>query len=354
MQIRNILNFKRKRFWTGILLVQFFLFYILSKNEIAISFFNKLFERKKFVHQYLISKFCFSVGDFFYIILGAILFYNIFNLFKKNKRGKSALSLLIILNLFYFVYQIFWGMLYFQEPLLKKLSSVDITIKEAKKLSWKYLNFCIADRNKIVENRDGVFIIKDMELIKNEILEEQKSLPGNLIYKKSIDINAMKPSIFKYVMSFTGIFGYYNPFTAEAQYNADLPATYLPFTLAHESSHQLGYAREQEANFVGFLIGENSTHPDVKYSTDLFALKSLLRYIQSEDPEFVEEILNSFSAGMKRDFYAEKIFNDKHEGVLDQFFAISNNLFLKTNQQEGSITYSYFTEMLIKYERNKR
>ena len=152
-------------------------------------------------------------------------------------------------------------------------------------------------------------------------------------------------------MSYTGILGYYNPFTAEAQYNSELPASYIPFTLAHESSHQLGYAREQEANFVGFLIGKDSFNADLRYSTNLFALKSLLRYIQSEDPKFVEKILENYSESMKRDAIAEKLFNEKHAGLLDQFFAVTNNLFLKSNQQEGSITYSYFTELLIKYER---
>ena len=89
----------------------------------------------------------------------------------------------------------------------------------------------------------------------------------------------------------------------------------------------------------------------MRYSTNLFALKSLLRYIQSEDPNFVELILENYSESMKRDAIAEKFFNEKHAGFLDQIFAATNNLFLKSNQQEGSITYSYFTDLLIKYER---
>ena len=54
---------------------------------------------------------------------------------------------------------------------------------------------------------------------------------------------------------------------------------------------------------------------------------------------------------MERDRQNDKIFIKNHQGILDQFFFITNNLFLKSNQQEGNITYSYFTEMLIKYER---
>ena len=53
--------------------------------------------------------------------------------------------------------------------------------------------------------------------------------------------------MFGIIGNYVGFQGYYNPFTTEAQYNAELPNTYIPFTLSHESAHQLGFAREQEA-----------------------------------------------------------------------------------------------------------
>lgn len=343
---------KKKRFWAGLLLVQFFLFFLLSKSAMAVQFFSRLFEQKKYVHQFLASKFPFSAGDFFYAFLGLILIFFIFNLFNKRKRSKSGLVLLMILNAFYFIYQMFWGMLYFHESLIKKLSQEKINITEAKNLSIIYLNKCIEDRKKVAENKEGVFIIEDLHSVKTDLLKNQKTLPKNLIDKESIGIIAIKPSIFRSVMSYTGILGYYNPFTSEAQYNPELPATYLPFTFAHESSHQLGYAREQEASFVGYLMARNSQNRALKYSTDFFVLKSLLRYIDTEDPNFVEDALQKFSPGMIRDLKAEKMFQESHKGFLDEIFSITNNLFLKSNQQEGSITYSHFTELMIKYERD--
>ena len=153
-------------------------------------------------------------------------------------------------------------------------------------------------------------------------------------------------------MSYTGILGYYNPFTAEAQYNSELPATSLAFTLAHESAHQLGFAREQEANFIGYLIGKNSKNSALKYSTDLFVLKSLLAYINRNDPTFRKYIISNYSTKMKIDRQNDIDFIKTHQSFLVAVFDVTNNLFLKSNQQEGNITYSYFTEILIKYERN--
>lgn len=316
-----------------------------------ISFFESFFEIQKSIHQLLFSWVPFSSGDILYVLLGFFLLYHIIKCFKKKGRNKSLLKILLAVNIFYFAYQIFWGMLYFQTPVIKKLSSQEKpTVTKAKVLALRYLERCKQTRESLKEDKNGVFVITDLQAIQNEILLQQSKLPSFISGKKAPDINSFKPSLFKNVMSFTGILGYYNPFTAEAQYNSELPSTFLPFTSAHESSHQLGFAREQEANFVGYLLGINSKNAELRYSTEYFTLKSLLGFIFDEDPAFVKAALLHYSPAMKRDRAYEKAFVLKHQGVLDDFFAFTNNLFLKSNQQEGSITYSYFIDLLQNYE----
>lgn len=257
----------------------------------------------------------------------------------------------MVLNVPYFSYQVFWGMLYFQKPIIESLPKGKITLDETQNLTLKYLELCKQTRSLVTEDKNGVFIVTDISKIKNEILQNQNNLPNFLDHKKAVNINAFKPSLYKGVMSYSGILGYYNPFTAEAQYNADLPSTYIPFTLAHESMHQLGFAREQEANFTGYLMGRAASNLELRYSTEYFVLKSLLNSLSEKDPEFVKQIIAKYSLAMKRDRLAEKIFQKKHEGFLDMLFGFTNDLFLKSNQQEGSVTYSYFIDLLIRFER---
>lgn len=341
----------KKKFWAAILVVQILLFYVFSRSKIMISFFEHFFELQKSLHQILFSWVPFSFGDLLYIILGAFLLYFIITSFKKKSRSRSILKLLLIINISYFIYQIFWGMLYFQTPIIKKLShQEEPNLNKAKTLALQYLEKCKLTRELVQEDKNGIFVVKDLKAIQQEILFQQQQLPKYISDKKASQINSFKPSLFKSVMSFTGILGYYNPFTAEAQYNSELPSTFIPFTSAHESSHQLGFAREQEANFIGYLIGVNSKNIELKYSTEYFTLKSLLRFIVENDPEFVKSILKNYSVGMKRDRLYEKSFILKHQGWLDAFFGFTNNLFLKSNQQEGSITYSYFIDLLLNYE----
>lgn len=241
-------------------------------------------------------------------------------------------------------------MLYFQTPIIAKLPKTEITLEVRKALALEYLEKSKATRKLVKEDKNGVFVIKDLNAIQQEILDRQKTLPTFITHKKSSDINSFKPSLFGKTMSFTGILGYYNPFTAEAQFNAELPSSYLPFTLSHESSHQLGFAREQEANFIGYLIGVHSKNPELRYSTEYFTLKSLLNSIVEEDEMFVKTALGNYSEEMKRDRLNERKFIAEHQGYLNDFFGFTNNLFLKSNQQEGAITYSYFIDLLVRYK----
>ena len=342
----------KKRFWAGILLAQFLLFFMFSKSEIAVGFFERFFELQKVFHQKTFADIPFSVGDIGYVFLGIVFIYFLVKILNKKTRNSHLLKSLIILNIFYFIYQLFWGMLYFQEPIINKLPKEDITLQETKALTLKYLGHCKELRRLVPEDEKGVFKVQDVKSLQKEILYQMNHLPAFLNPKNASSINSIKPSLFKGIMSYTGILGYYNPFTAEAQYNAELPATYLPFTFAHESAHQLGYAREEEANFIGYLVGKNSGNKELNYSTSYFVLKSLLNSLAEKNPEFVAQIINEYSPAMKRDRNAEKKFVQEHKGFLDTFFGFTNDLFLKTNQQDGSVTYSYFVDLMVRYERN--
>lgn len=352
MHIKNIHILSRKRFWAGILLAQFVLFFIFSKSEITVQFFERFFEFQKHFHQRIFADIPFSVGDVGYILLITAFIYFLIKISNKKTRRSYLLNTLILLNILYFTYQLFWGMLYFQEPIINKLPKEEITLEETKALTVQYLEYCRQLRTSVPEDENGIFKIEDAESLQKEILYQMNHLPAFLNPKNASSINFIKPSLFKGIMSYTGILGYYNPFTAEAQYNAELPATYLPFTFAHESAHQLGYAREEEANFIGYLVGKNSGNKELNYSTSYFVLKSLLNSLAEKNPEFVAQIINEYSPAMKRDRNAEKKFVQEHKGFLDTFFGFTNDLFLKTNQQDGSVTYSYFVDLMVRYERN--
>lgn len=341
--------FLKNKFWAIILVAQFSLFYILSKIDFAVDFFSHLFEWKKNFHVLLFSKFGFSVGDVIYTIVSLYLVFAIISLIRK-KKSETLKQLVIFINVTYFIYQCFWGMLYFQTPIIKKLPKKDITEQDLKNLTIKYLALCKETREQVSEDKRGIFVINDLKKIEMEILSQQRNLPRNITSKNSVEILSVKPSLYNQAMNYTGILGYYNPFTTESQFNPNLPSTQLPFTLAHEMSHQLGFAREQEASFIAFLCAKNSENQDLKYSIQLYVLKSLLRNLSIKEESFVKSILSNYSDKMKKDRNNELEFLKNHESVLADVFGFTNDLFLKSNQQDGSITYSYFITLVALYE----
>lgn len=341
--------FIKNKFWAIILVAQFSLFYILSKIDFAVDFFSNLYEWKKNFHILIFSKFGFSVGDVIYTIVSLYLIYGIINLIRKRK-SETLRQLFIVINVSYFLYQCLWGMLYFQTPIIEKLPKKSITDTDLKNLTIKYLNLCKQTREKVSEDKNGIFIIKDVRRIEKEILQLQQVLPSQISSKKPVSQLSLKPSLYSKIMNYTGILGYYNPFTAESQYNPNLPSSQVPFTLAHEMSHQLGFAREQEASFIAYLCAKSSGNLDLQYSAQLYVLKSLLRNLSIKDERFVKDILSKYSDKMKKDRKNELMFFTKHEGLLSDVFGFTNDLFLKSNQQDGSITYSYFVTLLVIYE----
>lgn len=340
-------------FWAAVLAVQFILFNVLSHSEKATEAAFRFFQYKQDFHQKLYSAFAFSSGDVLYILLAGfsvVLFYKIF--FLRRSR-KSLLRMIVLLNAIFLIYQLFWGMLYFGRPIADKLPETTAPADTAEALAEKYLKLCIRDRETLAEDHNGVFKISDIEALKHSIISGQKGISPAIFSTERHRVISIKPSLFSGIMSYTGILGYYNPFTAEAQYNPNMPQIALPFTLAHEHAHQLGAAREQEASFVAYLLGKDSDNPELKYSTEYFVLKSVLSYLADDRPAFVRNIISRYSPAMQRDRFYEKLFAVRHRGAADDFFAFTNNLFLKSNRQEGSITYNYFTDLLLRYEQQK-
>ena len=63
-----------------------------------------------------------------------------------------------------------------------------------------------------------------------------------------------------------GIRSFYLPFTGEVSVREGLSPQDLPFAIARGKAYQRGFAREDEANFVAYLVCINSVDPMVRYS----------------------------------------------------------------------------------------
>ena len=96
-------------------------------------------------------------------------------------------------------------------------------------------------------------------------------------------------------MSDLQISGIYSFFTGEANVNVEYPDYCLPFTAAHELSHQRGICRENEANFVAFLVCIGSEDDYIRYSGYLNVYEYLASALYRADKELYKSALERLS-----------------------------------------------------------
>ncbi|MBS7332741.1 MAG: DUF3810 family protein, partial [Weeksellaceae bacterium] len=159
----------------------------------------------------------------------------------------------------------------------------------------------------------------------------------------------VKESIFSTLLSYSGVLGYYNPFTIESNINSNNSDLKTPFTISHELAHQLGFATENEANFIAYYLGVNSSNPEIKYAAHFKTTFSLLNAIYRHDSIFVKNELDNLPKGIKLDREAEKEYYKKYDGKLNDWFSNINDQFLKANNQEGIVSYSKYIELVVYY-----
>jgi hypothetical protein len=163
------------------------------------------------------------------------------------------------------------------------------------------------------------------------------------------DFGPPKPVYFSSLMSRFSVSGIYIPFTGEANFNAEQPDSDLPFSVAHEMAHQRGYAREDEADFIAFLVCINSSHPYVRYSGYLHAT-NVLGVLARVEPRRYAEFVGALAPGARADIDASNAFWLRNEGHLSQATYKVTDTYLKLNRVEAGLrSYNGVVALIVRY-----
>lgn len=148
--------------------------------------------------------------------------------------------------------------------------------------------------------------------------------------------------------------GFYFPWTGEANYNRGTPDVSMPQVIAHEMSHQRGFAREDEANFAGYLAASLAPEPYPRYSAYVFAQRQLLSALARYDRERAATLARLRLPGVQRDIRAADAYWAQFEGRTSRATRSMNNAYLRTNQVPGGIlSYTRSVELLVAYARDR-
>jgi hypothetical protein len=161
----------------------------------------------------------------------------------------------------------------------------------------------------------------------------------------------VKPIVLSEPMTYTHISGVYSYFTGEANINTNFPDYTLPFTAAHELSHQRGIAREDEANFMAFLVCIESDDPYIQYSGYFNMLGYVINSLYTADSAEYMRIWMSMDRRLVSEFIAYSNFFDKYrESKVSKVSEKVNDTYLKIQgQAEGTRSYGWVVDLAVAY-----
>ena len=345
------------RFLSYFLLVQIIFILIISRFPLFIeTYYSKgIFLHISSVFRTVLGWLPFSFGDIFYFGLGLFLLVGFFQFLSKGVKGiKDRLFKLgAFVSVFYFLFHFLWGLNYHRSSLFETLDleQKEYTTEELlalsedliEKVSVIHLAITTNDTIKVNINKSKKEILAD---VSKGYKVASKTSP-NLAYKKK----SVKKSLFSLPLTYMGFSGYLNPFTLEAHVDHLVPKHNLPMITSHEVAHQLGYASESEANFIGYLAASKHPEPYYQYSANLTAMRYAIAATYGRDSLLGKQLIDSIPKGVIKNIKESQDFWRSYQNKAEPFFKLFYDNYLKINQQQqdGIKGYSKMVGLLVAY-----
>jgi hypothetical protein len=297
-----------------------------------------------------------SIGDIFYGVALLGLIYGLVSIIRRliQKRAdwpwlKQFFSRVVFtFLLIYVLFNGLWGLNYDRKGIASQLQ---LTVKPYTTPELTELVGRIVVR---LNDLDSLARLRRTELYSSRSLYNGAVLAYDSLAGRDVRFSypspSVKTSLFSGIGAYIGFSGYYNPFTGEAQVNTVTPVFTQPYTTCHEMGHQLGYAKENEANFAGYLSARSSPDAGFRYS----AYFELYQYAASElyrrDSSLVKVFRQQLHPGIREDFKELRAYNRKYANPMESHIWKWYGGYLRANRQpQGIVTYTEVTAWLIAY-----
>lgn len=163
-----------------------------------------------------------------------------------------------------------------------------------------------------------------------------------------------KAALLPVFLNHTQTSGFYFPWTGEANYNPDTPDVSLPHVVAHEMAHQRGLAREDEANFAGYLAAVSAPQRYARYSAYVFAQRQLLSTLARSDRERAQALAAQRLPGVQRDINAASEYWAQFEGSTSRTSRSMYDAYLRRQRvPDGILSYGRSVSLLVAYARSR-
>lgn len=349
---------KQIRVAIPLLLVAVLLIRLFSANHYLVEkyYSNGLYPGISKVLKYSFGWLPFSAGDVLYGIAAGWLLLKVVKLIVSFIKGKynwqlfgmAFIKTVLFLLFIYVVFNSLWGLNYNRKGIADQLD-----IKMTKYSKEELVTVDSSLLQKVNESKAVLVKNKSIPKTNKEIFEQAKGAYQNLSKEYpfcTYQPASIKSSAWGWLGNYVGFTGYYNPFTGEAQVNTTVPRFLQPYIACHEIAHQLGYAKENEANFVGYLAATAAMDTGFYYSVYLDLFLYTQRNLFYVDSVAAKSFYKKMLPAVKDDLDEWKKFNQRYTSVMEPVFSWAYGKYLKSNEQpSGVLSYDEVTGFLIAY-----
>ncbi|MBQ7411332.1 MAG: DUF3810 domain-containing protein [Clostridia bacterium] len=161
----------------------------------------------------------------------------------------------------------------------------------------------------------------------------------------------IKPIMLSEPMTYTHISGIYSFMTGESNVNVNYPDFIIASSSVHELAHQRGIAREEEANFIAFLVCIGSNDKFLQYSGYLDVYQEVMSALYSADKKLYKDASSRLCEKAYYDRVSYSKFFEKYKDSKPaQISGSINDSFLQANGQTAGVkSYGMVTDLAVAY-----
>ncbi|MCB0455623.1 MAG: DUF3810 domain-containing protein [Aequorivita sp.] len=310
------------------------------------------------ISRYIFGWVPFSVGDLFYLLIAIVairwLYKNLKRL-RQNDQVGFFVDILAAVSVVYFMFHVLWGFNYYRLPLHKSLNiNNDYTTEQLLETTNRFI-----EKSNAMHRKLGFADSVKIELPYSQKEMFKKTLNGYKNLEKEFPQLALSPRSIKKSgwslgLTYMGYSGYLNPFSGEAQVNNLMKTYKFPAVACHEEAHQIGYAAENEANFIATLSTLHNDDIYMQYTGYIFTLRYLINEVARRDEAKYQELLTTINPGILESYKEMRDFWESYQNPFEDFSKMFWDNFLKANNQSrGIMSYDYMVALVVNYYEGK-
>ncbi len=152
------------------------------------------------------------------------------------------------------------------------------------------------------------------------------------------------------LMTYTHISGIYTFFTGEANLNTNYPEYINVFTIAHEMAHQRGIARENEANFIAYLVCTESDDVYMQYSGHLNMFEYLMSALYKVSINDWEKLYSRLDSRVYDELVSYSEFFEKYNNsTASEVTGTVNDIYLQSQGTPGTKSYGMVVDLAVEH-----